>query len=551
MTKLAWGLVLVLLLSGCLSSLPAGVGSRPQSPASDTVTASKARAEKSTPAVDLLPRPEQVSVTKPDFDPVLTAILKATLLAPVPAPVADFIVHRPPLQYTGDIEIQSHPRVDTLVAYYTGPGRIMFGHWLERAGKHIPRIQMVFASQGLPLDLAYLAMIESGFNEKAYSWAHAAGPWQFIESTGRHYGLDNNWWLDERRDIEKSTRAAADFLKDLSARFENNWYLAIAAYNAGGGKISQAMRAAKSDDFWQLAAGNVLRAETKNYVPKLLAALTIVRDLESYGFTELDFEYQPKYELVTLPTTTDLEVVAKLSGAEYAEIKALNPELKRWCTPPNITNYPLRVPAGRAALFHAAYAELPVAARANYYRHRLAAGDTLGSLAKKYHIEIDDIIQLNRIQNPRTLQIGADLILPLRQGFTRLPVDELADDYQRSRRRQYRVRAGDSLWKIAQRFNVSEKELRVWNRLGWSNLLRPGQVLAVSGAGRKKVATTASRRESRPLKKMVYRVRPGDTLWGIGRQFDVKMQQIRTWNELGQSHLLQPGQKLTLHVAAT
>lgn len=543
--KLAW----VLFLSGCVSSLPPGVGLEPPPPSTEISTT--VISENAGSALDALPPVKKIPDPRPDFDPILTAIVKASLPASVPPPVADFIVHRPPLQYTGDIQIQSNPRVDKLVAYYTGPARTMFGHWLERAGKHIPRIQMVFASQGLPLDLAYLAMIESGFNEKAYSWAHAAGPWQFIESTGRHYGLNNNWWQDERRDIEKSTRAAARFLKDLSDRFDGNWYLAIAAYNAGGGKVSQAMRAANSDDFWALAEGKVLQAETKNYVPKLLAALTIVRDLEKYGFTELSFEYQPKYEVVTLPSTTDLEVVARLSGATYAEIKALNPELKRWCTPPNVSDYPLRVPAGRAELFNPAYAKLPVAERANYHRHRLVAGDTLGALAKKYRIEVDDIIVMNQIKNPRALQVGSDLILPLRAGFTQLAVEELADDYQRSQRRQYRVRPGDSLWKIAQRFNVSEKQLRVWNRLGWSNLLRPGQVLAVSGAGSKKVAARVSRSASRPLKKLVYQVKPGDTLWGIGRQFDVETRQIRAWNDLGQGHLLHPGQKLTLHVAAT
>jgi membrane-bound lytic murein transglycosylase D len=406
---------------------------------------------------------------------------------------------------------------------------------------------MVFASEGLPLDLAYLAMIESGFNEKAYSWANAAGPWQFIESTGRNYGLENNWWVDERRDIEKSTRAAAGFLKDLNRRFEGEWYLAIAAYNAGGGKISQAIRSADSRSFWDLAEGNVLKAETKNYVPKLLAALTIVQNLEAYNFADLNFEAQPKYEFVTLPSTTDLEVVAELSDSDYDQLKDLNPELKRWCSPPGVSNYKLRVPRGRGGLFRTAYAGLPEAERARYHRHKIAAGDTLGSLASRYHIQVDDIVSLNGIKDPRALRIGTDLILPLKEGFSRLPIDELVDDYQRSRRKLYTVREGDSLWKIAQRFGVQQQELRVWNRLGWSNLLRPGQVLAVSAKGGRQGAPSKTA-YSGPLKKMVYQVRPGDTLWGIGRQFDVATNQIRLWNDLSQNHVLHPGQKLTLHV---
>ncbi len=536
MLRLVWGTALLLLAVGCMPSAPLHI----------QIT-DKAEVKPSSSSVEVVSPPVETRDV-PRFDPLLTAAVKAGLLAPVPPSVEDFIAHRPPLQYTGDIPIEKNPRVDKLVAYYTGPARRMFGRWLERAGKHIPRIQMVFASEGLPLDLAYLAMIESGFNEKAYSWAHAAGPWQFIESTGRIYGLHNNWWVDERRDIEKSTRAAARFLKDLNRRFDGHWYLAVAAYNAGGGKVRQAIRKAKSQNFWDLTRGRVLRAETKNYVPKLLAALTIVRDLEAYGFADLDFEHQPKYDLVTLPTTTDLEVVAELSGSDYAELKSLNPELKRWCTPPGVRDYQLRVPAGRGEIFRPAYAALPQAERARYHRHKIAAGDNLRSLARKYRIRVDDIISLNKIKNPRALQIGTDLILPLREGFTRLPIDELADDYQRSRRQLYTVRAGDSLWKISQRFGVTQKQLRVWNRLGWSNILRPGQVLAVSKRGRKKVVRKRTARYKGPSKKMVYQVRRGDTLWGIGRQFDVATENIRLWNDLTRNHVLRPGQKLTLHV---
>lgn len=538
MIRLVWGMVLLLVAAGCIPLTPHSLETVVVPPVTDAVVVS--------PAPDFDPLIEIEAV--PEYDLLLTAAVQAGLLAPVPPFVENFIAHRPPLQYTGDILIENNPRVDKLVAYYSGPARKMFGRWLERAGKHIPQIQLVFASEGLPLDLAYLAMIESGFNEKAYSWAHAAGPWQFIESTGRVYGLDNNWWIDERRDIEKSTIAAAHFLKYLNGRFDGEWYLAVAAYNAGGGKVRKAIRKADSRDFWDLANGKVLRAETKNYVPKLLAALTIVRDLEGYGFADLDFEHQPKYETVTLSTTTDIEVIAKLSGGDYNEIKALNPELKRWCTPPGVRDYQLRVPAGRGTIFRSAYADLPHSERAQYHRHKIVSGDNLRSLARKYRIQVDDIMSLNNIKNPRTLQIGTNLILPLREGFTSLPINELADDYQRSRRQLYKVRSGDSLWKISQRFGVTQKQLRVWNKLGWSNLLRPGQVLAVSKRGQKKVPRKKVAKYTGPAKKMVYKVRRGDTLWGIGRQFDVATDKIRSWNGLTHNHVLQPGQKLTLHV---
>ena len=541
MFRYRWVLLLLIPLTGCLPQLPVS----PPTVQSQEVVGPETQIDVADDAVS--PQPVVV-VSEPDpFDPELTASVMAAAIAPLPELVESYLESAPMgLPYAADLPLAEHSRIDRLLDYYTGNGRKSFRRWLERAGRHIPRIQLIFANEGVPLDLAYLAMIESGFNERAYSWAHAAGPWQFIESTGRLYGLHNDWWRDERRDIEKSTLAAARFLKDLNKRFKGDWYLAAAAYNAGGGKVSQAVRASGSADFWSLTDGNVLSEETKNYLPKLLATLRIVSNLEDYGFTELNFQQPQPYETVTLPTTTDLEVIARLGDIEYDRLKELNPELKRWCTPPGVKNYRLRVPTDSGQRIKAAYAALPVDQRARYHRHQVARGDTLRALAKRYRIRVDDIMALNEISNPRSLQIGDDLILPLREGFTRLPIDEMSDDYVRSRRKVYTVRKGDSLWKIAQRFGVSEKELRVWNRLGWSNLLRPGQVLAVSNKGKQIV-----KRSSGPTRKLVYRVQPGDTLWGIGRQFDVKMDQIRNWNDLEHDHLLQPGQKLTLLVSKT
>ncbi|HEX9776612.1 MAG TPA: LysM peptidoglycan-binding domain-containing protein [Geopsychrobacteraceae bacterium] len=537
-------LLLLILVSGCLSrTVPPPVGrtqalSEPTEQPAATVAAPRAQTAE---------LPAAVVAADPVAPPLAEAVVSAAT-APLADLVESFLAPAPAaLPHAGDLPLAEHRRIDKYLSYYTGNGRRSFGRWLERAGRHIPRIQLVFANEGVPLDLAYLAMIESGFNERAYSWAHAAGPWQFIESTGRIYDLRNDWWRDERRDIEKSTLAAARFLKDLNRRFDGDWYLAAAAYNAGGGRINQAIRQSGSSDYWVLTEGNVLQEETKNYLPKLLAALTIVRDLKGHGFDTLDFQSPLAYETVILPTSTDLEVVARLGGVDYDELKLLNPELKRWCTPPGVADYRLRVPVGSSLRIEQGYALLPADQRARYHRHQVAKGDTLRDLARRYRIQVDDIVALNNIRDARTLQIGADLILPLREGFTRLPIDEMSDDYVRSRRQTYTVRKGDSLWEIARRFGVKEKELRVWNRLGWSNLLRPGQVLAVSGKGQNTVAAQATRAP----RKMVYQVRQGDTLWGIGRQFDVKTEQIRTWNDLDHNHMLQPGQKLTLLVSQT
>lgn len=441
-----------------------------------------------------------------------------------------------------DFPVIENDQVRYLVDRYTGNGRRTFTRWMQRSGRYLPMMREVFAREGLPQDLATLAMVESGFNSNAHSWANAVGHWQFIESTGRMYGLDNDWWHDERRDVEKATLAAARYLKDLYQRFDGDWYLAVASYNAGPGKISRAIKKYRTRDFWELCRGDYLQDETKNYVPKLLAALLISKQPAKYGFCDIKYEDPMQFDSVVLSEATDLELVAELTGAAYADLKTLNPELKRWCTPPNQHNYRLRVPVGSSAGFAQKYAAVPAAERARYKRHEIQSGDTLQHLAKRYRIRVDDIIALNKISNPRALRIGQNLILPLHRDFSSLPLTELEDDYQRSRRRHYKVRSGDSLWTIARKCNVTEKQLRVWNRLGWSNVIQPGQTLAVS-------APASSRsRKSGVRQKVIYQVQSGDTLWGIGQQFSVQTRDIQQWNALGKNHVLHPGDKLTLLV---
>lgn len=449
--------------------------------------------------------------------------------------------------------VVENEKVRHYIDYFTGPARKTFVRWLQRSERYLPVMRKIFEEEGLPQDLTYLAMVESGFNDKAYSWAHAAGPWQFIESTGNSYGLNNDWWLDERRDFEKSTRAAAKFLSDLHTRFDGDWPLAVAAYNAGGGKISRAVKECNSTDFWELSRGSLLQQETKNYLPKLLAVLTIVRSPEAYGFVDLEGFEPLDYDLVTIPDMTDLELVAQLCEVSYDEIKGLNPELKRWCTPPGVDGYELRIPAGSKALFEDRYAQVPSDRRANYKHHRVARGDTLGGIAKKYNIRADDIIDLNKLKNPRLLRIGTDLILPLHQSYSALPVAEMQDDYQRSRRPQpktYQVRKGDSLWGIAKRFDVGEKDLRRWNHLGGAKVIRPGQNLLVSAQGTTgKVAKSGVKTKAAASKspsKIVYQVKPGDTLWKISRTYSVSTTNIQRWNNLSVNQVLRPGDKLTL-----
>ena len=448
-----------------------------------------------------------------------------------------------------DFPVVHNAKVQYFIDFYTGQGRKVFTRWLERSSRYLPMMREIFAEHGLPRDLAYLAMVESGFNTRAYSWAHAVGPWQFIQGTGKMYGLKQDWYRDERRDFEKSTRAAARFLGNLRDQFDGNWYLAVASYNAGPGKLRTAIRKYNTRDFWELSRGKYLRAETKNYVPKLMAVLTLAKDPEQYGFTNLEFQEPLQYETVSIPSVTDLEIVANMTGADYETIKELNPELKRWSTPPGESDYQLRVPAGTIEQFNAEYAKLSPDDRANYMRYKVKEGDTLGALSARYNIRVNDIIALNNIRNPRAIRIGTNLVLPLKKGYSSRPIKELQDDYIRTQRQVYTVRNGDSLWSISRKYGVSEQQLRVWNRLGWSNVIRPGQRLVVSAkAAPKQARPVPVVKADGPPREITYQVRSGDTLWGIGRKFAVGTEQIRSWNNLAKDHVLRPGDKLTLVV---
>ncbi len=451
-----------------------------------------------------------------------------------------------PAEISFDFPVVENEKVHYYIDFFTGRARQTFALWLSRSGRYLPLMQSIFEEEGLPLDLTYLALIESGFNVRAYSWAHAMGPWQFIESTGRAYGLQNDWWRDERRDFYKSTRAAARFLKDLNERFDGNWYLALASYNCGPGRVSRAISSSGSNCYWELSRQRLIPPETRNYVPKLLAALLIAKEPEKYGF-EITYMEPLAYEYVTIPTSTDLEVIARLANTTLDEIRGLNPELRRWSTPPGIRNYRLRIPAGVKSEFEARYAALPEKERANFMRYTVRRGDTLGAIAQRYNTSAQQIASLNNISNPRALRIGTELMLPLHPDMAGAVARERQSQPARARSVTYEVRQGDSLWSIARQFGVTENNLRAWNNLGNGSLIRPGQKLTISLGG--PPATTARAPEP-AQKETIYQVRSGDNLWSIGSRFGVTTEQLRAWNNL-KGDVLRPGDRLKIFQPAT
>jgi membrane-bound lytic murein transglycosylase D len=284
-----------------------------------------------------------------------------------------------------DIPLTLNSKVNYFINFFQHKGHGFFAKWLSRSERYIPIMKEILRKEGMPEDLVYLAMIESGFTPHAVSVANAVGPWQFISGTGKRYDLKINDWIDERRDPIKSTVAAALYLKELYALFNNDWYLAAAGYNAGENKILRAINMYETRDFWEISKGSYLKRETKDYVPKLLAAAIIAKEPAKYGFA--DIAYLPAMDLDTVEVTarTDLDLIARLTDVPYNTLRELNPELRRWCTPPDYPKYLLKLPKGKKELFVAELAKVPedqrYTERIAYSRYKAKKQDTLKSVA--------------------------------------------------------------------------------------------------------------------------------------------------------------------------
>ncbi len=311
-----------------------------------------------------------------------------------------------------DIPIVMNARVEHFIRYFQTSGKKIFSGWLARSAKYIPMMRNLLKENGLPEDLVYMALIESGFNPCAYSRMKAAGPWQFIYRTGKRYGLNVTWWVDERRDPEKSTVAAANYLKDLYDMFEC-WYLAAAGYNAGEGKISRAMKRYRTEDFWELTKYRYLKRETKDYVPQMIAAALIAKDPEQYGFTDIDYQDPLCFDTVKVPEVTNIGFIARVCEIAIEEVKGLNPELLRDWTPPNVSEYEVRIPCGKREVFLRNFEALGPRQRFQFKTHVVKKGDTLAGIAKRYRVNLEPILEINKIKKTTRLSIGTNLLIPI------------------------------------------------------------------------------------------------------------------------------------------
>jgi len=302
--------------------------------------------------------------------------------------------------------------IDRNISLFTERIKERFSLYLERSGKYLALMKEILKAKNMPEDIAFLPLIESGFNPNAYSVARAVGPWQFIASTARNYGLTIDWWRDERKDPVKSTEAAANYLKDLYEMF-GSWNLAMAAYNAGEGKILRAINRTKSDNYWALLNTRHIKKETKEYVPRFIAATLIATNPHDYGFADLDYLPPLRYDEVVLDRPVDLDIAARCAETSLDMIRELNPEIRRWSTPANVSSYALRIPFGKTEIFTENLSEIPEEERFSISTYTVKKGDTIKTISTKTGIPINVIQELNDNGNGlKTLKAGKTISLP-------------------------------------------------------------------------------------------------------------------------------------------
>lgn len=392
-----------------------------------------------------------------------------------------------------DIDIPLNAKVLLFVELFTGRLKAFLEEGLGRSIQFLPMIQDVLRAEGLPLDLAYVPLVESAFKPTALSRAKARGIWQFMRGTGLENGLTHDWYVDERAEPEKATLAAAKYLKTLNTMFNGDWNLALASYNGGPGRVQRAIKRSGRTDFWNLAASTkYLPRETRDYVPLILAAIIIARNPAQYGMNVQPIE-APRFETVTLPGAVDLRLIGEWTGTPVQVVQSLNPELRRWTTPVRATDYELKVPVGTGDIVRAHLAQTSPDDLAPLNRHTVKKGETLLSIARKLKVTRADLAEANYLSTKARLEAGQRLIIPkapalllASQSDTSAPGDAVvttgntAPDARPTRQGSltYRVKRGDTLFGIAKVYRTTVASLKTWNRLR-SNAIQVGQRLTI------------------------------------------------------------------------
>ena len=431
---------------------------------------------------------------------------------------------------------------------------------VERARPYLHYIIETVEAAGIPSEIALLPIVESAFQPFAYSHGRAAGIWQFIPATGKRYGLKQNWWYDGRRDVFASTKAAINLLKKLNQNFKGDWMHALAAYNTGDARVKRSIRRnkrrGKSTDFFALKLPN----ETRAYVPKLLALKMIINDPEAYGIELDEIMDKPYFEQVKLDSQIDLALAAEMADLPLDDLYRLNSGYNRWATSPN-GPYDLLLPVTHVEGFKTKLTELPANKRIRWIRHRIRKGETLGTIAQKFHTSVRTIKRVNRLRG-KMIRVGHSLTIPVASRSLReyrLSANQRKSKLQniprQGRKVSHIVQQGDTFWDLARYHRVGVRQLAKWNSMAPRDRLQAGQRLIIWSRRGSSVSSSIDIESlSAPprrniTKRIGYRVRPGDSLARISSKFKVSISQLKRWNRsVRTKKYLQPGQWLTLIV---
>ncbi len=493
--------------------------------------------------------------------------------------------------------------VGRATAFFMGRGRQHMERWLYLSGKYFPMMKRIFIEEEVPEELIIVSMPESGLRTDARSWAKAVGLWQFMKGTGSLYGLRVNWWIDERRDFEKSTRAAARHLKDLYTEFRD-WNLALGSYNAGAGRIFRGMRRSGSTDFWEMR--KYLPRETRNYIPQYIAVARIVLNPEKHGFTNFVVSDSLMYDVVEINDCVDLRVLAKCAITTVDTLQDLNPELLRWCTPPGVTGYKFRIPYGRKEIFLNNYEKIPEEQKKDWALHTIKKGETVFSVAKKYGLTTTLIKEVNNLRSDRKLSIGTVLAIPIPRdvvnskvaynyspevrgmnfGAVRAYVEKV--DATKSKAKKipkeltqprgkgkliYIVKRGDTIGHIAEWYGVRASDIRNWNDIAYGEHIYSGQSITIWVASNRvkqlmkinelefsqkqamlkgdfkeaqKAETEKTRVNVSSTDWIQHIVKAGETLEKIANMYEVRISDLKQWNNLKTSKIF-VGQSLDIY----